>query len=544
MQRTSNKNNRATGPGHSASEEPQALSADDVVERLSSDEAATEDEAVWPFPDSYEALIGWDTADETVEAPSEQTAQDPAAGSPAPDPTFEAESMPASSTEVTEAETSWTFPFEHLIPGGAATGDQNSPPLEPRSEAPAAPTHSTSEDESAVQSTPEQPTLTHAPHVTSADPGIPHGVEQDDRAGTSVNEDAWRSSNAFESLIRNETTRSEEGPEFATAASKPAARNVEVALPVPGRVGVRRPAGKKAEPESEGGAPRERKLLYPLLVLFGIPLTLTMIGLPYYVLPIAERLRSPLHPWFKSTGLIGQAAGWVALTMFVFLWLYPLRKRFRWLAWSGPIFEWFHFHLLAGLAILPLVAIHASWRFHGLIGFGFYSMVLVVLSGVVGRYIYVRIPRGKSGLELDREQLAKQRQGLVRKISAATGLSPEELERMLMTGHGGDGPKGVGRTLLRMLTNDLDRWKLERAFKSRLRNRPGARAGLDRRTLRETRELARREILLTQQVEMLEATQRVFAYWHVVHRPVSVTALVVVLIHVVVAMVVGMTWLK
>ena len=51
--------------------------------------------------------------------------------------------------------------------------------------------------------------------------------------------------------------------------------------------------------------------------------------------------------------------------------------------------------------------------------------------------------------------------------------------------------------------------------------------------------LARREMALTQQVRMLEATRTVFGYWHVAHRPFAVTALIAVAIHVVVAVLVG-----
>ena len=38
---------------------------------------------------------------------------------------------------------------------------------------------------------------------------------------------------------------------------------------------------------------------------------------------------------------------------------------------------------------------------------------------------------------------------------------------------------------------------------------------------------------------MLEATRRVFAFWHVAHRPVAITALLALLIHVTVAVAVG-----
>jgi hypothetical protein len=42
---------------------------------------------------------------------------------------------------------------------------------------------------------------------------------------------------------------------------------------------------------------------------------------------------------------------------------------------------------------------------------------------------------------------------------------------------------------------------------------------------------------------MLEATQRVFRLWHVAHRPVALTALLAVLVHVAVVVALGATWL-
>ena len=54
--------------------------------------------------------------------------------------------------------------------------------------------------------------------------------------------------------------------------------------------------------------------------------------------------------------------------------------------------------------------------------------------------------------------------------------------------------------------------------------------------------LASREIALTQQTRMLDATHRLFGWWHVAHRPFAMTALLAVLIHVIVVVAVGGTW--
>ena len=70
-------------------------------------------------------------------------------------------------------------------------------------------------------------------------------------------------------------------------------------------------------------------------IIAAVLAALNLAGAPYYLLVRAERVRSPMHPWLKPSGYIGQSAGLLAVAVFGFLWLYPLRKKFRWLAWTG-----------------------------------------------------------------------------------------------------------------------------------------------------------------------------------------------------------------
>ena len=116
-------------------------------------------------------------------------------------------------------------------------------------------------------------------------------------------------------------------------------------------------------------------------------------GAPYYRLSVAERVRSPLHAWLRPSGVVGQSAGILALAIFVFLWLYPLRKKYRSLAFTGSIARWLDVHILAAIGLPLLIAVHASWRFDGVVGLGYFAMLVVWASGVVGRYLYVRIPQ-------------------------------------------------------------------------------------------------------------------------------------------------------
>jgi hypothetical protein len=48
---------------------------------------------------------------------------------------------------------------------------------------------------------------------------------------------------------------------------------------------------------------------------------------------------------------------------------------------------------------------------------------------------------------------------------------------------------------------------------------------------------------LQQHFQMIERTQRIFKYWHVAHLPVAITGLLAVVLHVVLAVAMGATWL-
>jgi len=294
----------------------------------------------------------------------------------------------------------------------------------------------------------------------------------------------------------------------------------------------------------EPGARSPRRLaLRPLApaLLFGALAAVTIAGLPYYLSSVPERVRSPLHHVFRPTGLVGQSAGIVAFGFFLFLWLYPLRKKFRWLAFTGAVGTWLDVHIVAGLAVPWLGALHAGFRFDGLIGLGYGAMFLVALSGIVGKFLYAHIPRSKSGLELSRDEVESQRVALVGRIAAATGIVPKQVERTLASVtrvRTGLGPLAI---IFGLVTNDIAAFRAAASLR-RTWEAHGKTGSVDRRALREAVRLARREIALAQRVRMLEATHRVFRYWHIAHRPFAVTALVAVATHVVVAIALGVTW--
>ena len=281
------------------------------------------------------------------------------------------------------------------------------------------------------------------------------------------------------------------------------------------------------------------------LIAICLPLlAINILGAPYYMASLEVRARHPWRAWLQPSGYIGQSAGIAAFVIFVFLWLYPLRKKWKALRWTGSIGKWLDVHVTTALALPLLLAIHAAWRADGVIGLGLLAMMIVIASGIVGRYLYTRIPRARSGIELTRDEVAAQRRELIEKLAAATGLTPQVLESTLHGEQTSDADGNPLVVLARLVADDLFRWRKVRQLRARWATLAPRTQRLNEKQLREAVRLATREMSLAQQTRMLDATHRVFRYWHVAHRPFAMTALVAVVIHVVVVVAVGATWFR
>lgn len=299
------------------------------------------------------------------------------------------------------------------------------------------------------------------------------------------------------------------------------------------RPAVVRPSAKPAN--------REASVLRPALVITVLLLVINAVGASYYLAPIGERVRHPLHPVFRSSGWVGQSAGILAFLIFIFLWLYPLRKRWKALAFTGAVGKWLDVHVTAALSLPLLLAIHSAWRSGGVIGLGTDAMLIVCASGVVGRYLYTRIPRAKSGVELTRDEVTEERRAIIAQIAESARLPVDVVEETLAVASPQDASTGVLAVLRRLVTDDLRRWRMTRQLRRRFIALAGTHS-IPPRALTRVVRLASREIALEQRVRMLDATHRVFRYWHVAHRPFAITALLAVGIHVVVVVAVGATW--
>jgi hypothetical protein len=102
----------------------------------------------------------------------------------------------------------------------------------------------------------------------------------------------------------------------------------------------------------------------------------------------------------QASGLVGHGIGILGFVLMLMTeTLYTIRKQMTDARW-GSMAGWLRFHIVTGLVGPYMVLLHSTMRFSGVAGIAMLLTVVVVASGVVGRYIYTAIPRAVDGSEL------------------------------------------------------------------------------------------------------------------------------------------------
>ena len=151
------------------------------------------------------------------------------------------------------------------------------------------------------------------------------------------------------------------------------------------------------------------------------------IGFSYYNTNVEERFFHPDHITLKPSGILGHGLGIIgSLFMIIGVSAYMARKRFRLLHRIGILKHWLEFHIFLCTLGPILVLYHTSFKFGGLVAISFWSMVAVFLSGVIGRFIYIQIPRTIEGRELSEDEVREMiKDGSVEKIMKRLALMKE-----------------------------------------------------------------------------------------------------------------------
>jgi hypothetical protein len=242
--------------------------------------------------------------------------------------------------------------------------------------------------------------------------------------------------------------------------------------------------------------------------------------------------RMPAH----GGTVVGLVYGSIGLAAILLLMYYGMRKR-SYYANNGSLQHWLSSHIYLGLLTLLIIPMHAGFHFgfdvHTL---AFVLMAIVVVSGMVGTYLYLALPRqfthygaelAYEGIDREFQKIVKQMRALCQDKSDAFVRTCEEAIQQGMPRH------HVGWQLV------VQRPATAATSAQRLQDMQA-----DIATLPETEhtDFQRLAVLSTQKQELehrLASQMRlknVLEAWLYIHLPVSIAMLVAVAIHIIVVL--------
>lgn len=261
---------------------------------------------------------------------------------------------------------------------------------------------------------------------------------------------------------------------------------------------------------------------------------LGFVGYDYYQTPIGERFYHPRHDWFNPAGLLGHGLGILGTLMMAFgVGIYIARKRYNFMVRQLRLKYLLEFHIFLCTLGPILVLFHTAFKFGGIVSVAFWSMVAVVVSGVIGRFIYIQIPRSIEGRELSLNEVKNMRSSLARELKDRAGIDEQQVPLLFERE---DAAYANAKRSFWALKREERRTK---AVIKRIMNENQ----LAWHERQEVLWMVKKEFALNHRIGRLEMMQRLFKYWHVAHLPFALIMLIILLIHVGVTLTFGYTWI-
>lgn len=249
---------------------------------------------------------------------------------------------------------------------------------------------------------------------------------------------------------------------------------------------------------------------------------------------------------YKSGDDLGYNLGLVGGSMMLLLLVYPLRKHVRVLHRLGAMRFWFVAHMILGIAGPLLVVFHSTFKTGSLNGkVALYSMLLVVASGVVGRYVYVHVHHRLHGRQVtlrERENELGERAQALQAVFERVPEVREWLDEYRQSALSAARPAKTATPLerVRFLSVPIQgarvRRRVREALKVALREEARARRWSRAQAVAEF-EAANEAVALyvgaVDDVARYSTWVRLFALWHVAHVPLLYLLLLSGIAHVV-----------
>jgi hypothetical protein len=236
---------------------------------------------------------------------------------------------------------------------------------------------------------------------------------------------------------------------------------------------------------------------------------------------------------------LGLAGG---ISMLVLL-LYPMAKRSSWMGFQKNSITWLRAHMVLGTVGPMLIFYHSNFSWGATnSNVALLSMIIVAISGVIGRFIYTRVHKGMSYTKLDLGSLLAKSSRLLADVGQDVGPSSAAVAKAMADFAETAVPKSPNMipNLVAALTMSYRRSAARYRIMMELRKaiRKAALTENWSREIEKTKLAAARLDVLeflscVSKASQLSFWERMFSLWHVLHVPFFFLLLVSGVIHVI-----------
>jgi hypothetical protein len=261
-------------------------------------------------------------------------------------------------------------------------------------------------------------------------------------------------------------------------------------------------------------------------------------GYAYYLAPLSERAFMTDYKELKPSSTYSHGLGVLGATMIIVgVSTYSSRKRVRSLWNLGKLSMWLEFHIFLCLLGPVLVVYHTTFKAGGIAAISLWTMLSVAASGIIGRFLYVLIPRNIKGSELDSHQINEEFDRI--------GKSLRESE--------------IGSSLIKMVDSQFAAIKRPSSLRETIstfvhllrvkrRVKHSTRQLLSKSRIRHDvarklfKAVSMRASLIQRSIVLLQV-EKLFYYWHAIHLPFTAMMFITLVVHIGVSLWLGYRWI-
>lgn len=238
---------------------------------------------------------------------------------------------------------------------------------------------------------------------------------------------------------------------------------------------------------------------------------------------------------------LGYWLGIVGGSLMLLLLFYPAGKKSQLMQRLGLVKHWFAIHMIFGLVGPALVLYHCNFSVDAMNSkVALYSMLVVAISGVIGKHFYARIHRGLYGKHADIDEL---RSEITEALESSRGLAAilpkfiNELHAISEELLGDEITRSISikRSLSWTVKYYVVRLRLRLLIRRELRARVMLSETLranSKNLLKTANTYAAQQVGLMRQVAQISFYERLFSLWHIFHMPLFLVLVISALVHV------------